>query len=217
MEKIYVKTVIFDLDGTLIDSKRDIIDSLNAILTQMGLEAKAPEVIRGYIGLGRDKLVSDALGRSATPAMVDKANQVFEEYYRKHMFDNTRPFDGVIDVLEYLRDKELMIVTNKASDLTIETLKRFNIEKYFNKVVGGEHMNCRKPDPCPINNFLSGTNIRKNEAIMVGDSDIDVKTGKLAGILTCGMTYGIGRREDIEKAEPDYILDDIRKLKDIVK
>ncbi len=216
MEKIYVEAAIFDLDGTLIDSRKDIIDSLNHTLKEVGLEEMSVEVMRGYIGMGRDRLISDALGHTAAPEMVRKVTEIFAEYYKEHMFDTTRLFPGARDVLEYLKGKTLMMVTNKNRELTVETLRRFGIEKYFHRVVGGDDTNCRKPNACPINNLLSGMNIPKDKAIMIGDSDIDVKTGKLAGIITCGLTWGIGRKEDIEKAGPDYLLDDIRKVKDII-
>jgi 2-phosphoglycolate phosphatase len=216
MPKKYIKTAIFDLDGTLIDSKKDIIDSLNHVLNEFGIKEKPAEVIRGYIGRGRDVLVADALGHGVTPGEVEKANQIFDEYYREHMFDSTKLFPGTLEILEYLKDKTLMIVTNKNRDLTVETLKHFKIDKYFNKVIGGDNADCRKPNPCPITNFMYEINVPQDQAIMIGDSDIDIKTGKLAGIATCGLAYGIGRKEDIEKAKPDYILNDIRKLKEII-
>ncbi len=216
MNKRYVKTVIFDLDGTLIDSLKDIIGSMNYTLRKLGLEEKTPEVIRGYIGLGRGKFISDALGHKATPEMVDKTNEIFGKYYAEHMLDTTRLFPGVLEVLEYLKDKTLMMVTNKNRDITLQTLEHFKIDKYFYKVIGGDDANCRKPAACPIKNLIREVKAPESEAIMVGDSGIDVKSGKLAGILTCGLTCGIGRKEDIEKAGPDYMLDDIRKLKEII-
>ena len=216
MRKRHIKAAIFDLDGTLIDSKKDIIDSTNYMLRKLGLGEKTDEAIRGYIGLGRERLITDALGKGVAPEMVNKAENIFIKYYGEHMFDNTRLFPGVLDVLEYLKDKKLMIVTNKIRSLTVQTLKRFHIGKYFDRVVGGDDANCRKPNACPINNLVAELDIPKNEAIIIGDSDIDIKSGKLAGILTCGLTYGIGKMEDIENTKPDYILDDIRKLKEII-
>ncbi len=216
MGKHYIKVAIFDLDGTLIDSKKDIIGSLNYVLKELGLPEKPPEVVRGYIGLGRDRFISDGLGHTAAPEMVKKANDIFNKYYPEHMLDTTCLFPGVLEILEYLKDKILVIITNKNRDITVQTLSHFNIEKYFYKVTGGDDVNCRKPDPCQINNLLKEVDAPKGEAIMIGDSDIDIKSGKAAGIITCGLTYGIGRKEDIEKAKPDYIFDDIRKLKEII-
>ena len=198
------------------DSKQDIISAVNYMLKAIGLENKPGDVIQDYIGLGKDRLVLDSLGRGATPDMVKKALKIFDEYYREHMLDHTRLFPGVIEVLEYLRNKQLMIVTNKSHDLSVQTLKHFGIDKYFNKVFGGDDLNCRKPTGCPIGKLLSEIKVPRDKAIIIGDSDIDVKAGKLAGILTCGLTYGIGRKRDLEKEKPDYILDDIRKLKDII-
>ncbi len=216
MQKRYVRTAIFDLDGTLIDSLKDIVISLNYTLKTLGLEEKSSKAVREYIGLGRGRFISDALGHAATQEMIDKTNDIFGEHYQKHMFDSTRLYPGVLEILDYLKDKTLMIITNKNRDLTLETLKHFNIEKYFKRVIGGDDVNYRKPTARPIIDLISEIKASKNEAIMIGDSDIDVKSGKLAGIITCGLSYGIGKKEDVEKANPDYMLDDIRKLKDII-
>lgn len=216
MEKKYIAVAIFDLDGTLVDSKKDIIDSVNYILRTLGFKEKPGDLIQSYIGLGRDKLISDSLGHMASPEMIKKANDIYDKYYRIHMYDHTKLFPGVPEILEYLRGKTLMVVTNKSRDLTVDTLKHFKIDKYFSEVIGGDDKNCRKPDGCPINHILEGINVPPDKAIIVGDSEIDITAGKLAGILTCGLTYGIGRAESIKKAKPDYLLDDIRALKDIV-
>ncbi|MDD5681147.1 MAG: HAD-IA family hydrolase [Candidatus Omnitrophica bacterium] len=216
MKKRYIEAAIFDLDGTLVDSKKDIINSINYILRTLGLKEKPGDLIQSYIGLGRDKLIADALGHEVSPEAVAKANEIFDKHYNAHMFDHTRLFPGVPDILEYLKNKTLMIVTNKSRSLAVATLKHFNIDKYFRKIVGGDDQNCRKPDSCPINHLLESINVPPDKAIIVGDSDIDIKAGRLAGILTCGLTYGIGRIEDIKKANPDYILDDIHALKNII-
>ncbi|MBU4377107.1 MAG: HAD-IA family hydrolase [Candidatus Omnitrophica bacterium] len=216
MAKKYIKAAIFDLDGTLIDSKKDIIDSINYILKALGFKERPDDIIQRYIGRGRDKLIEDSLGREATPEMVDKANTAFNEFYRAHMFDHTKLFPGVLDILEYLKDKTLMLVTNKDRDLAVATLKRFNIDKYFSKVMGGEDQNCRKPHSCPISSLLEGIDVLPHQAMIIGDSEIDIKAGKIAGILTCGLTWGIGSRESIEAVKPDYILGDMRQLKEII-
>lgn len=214
--KKYIKTAIFDLDGTLVDSKKDIVDAINHILTEMGLKKRPDDIIQGYIGRGRDKLIADSLGHEASPEMVEKANKVFSEHYRAHMFDHTMLYPGVLEVLEYLKDKTLMVISNKDHSLVVKTLEHFNIDKYFSKVMGGDDQNCRKPDSCPINSLLDNAGTLTHEAIIIGDSEIDIKAGKLAGILTCALTCGIGRIENIKKENPDYVLSDIRELKNII-
>lgn len=216
MIKRHIQAAIFDLDGTLVDSKKDIITSVNYMLKTLGLKEKSEDIIRSYIGIGRDRLISDALGRDAAPEIIKKATGIFERHYSAHMFDTTRLFPGVTEILDYLKGRKLMIVTNKNHAPTMKTLKYFSIDKYFRKVIGGDDKNCRKPDGCPIRNLMNEEDVPLDEAIMIGDSDIDVKAGKIAGIITCGLTCGIGRIADIKKANPDYILSDIRQLKDII-
>lgn len=216
MVKKYIEAAIFDLDGTLVDSKKDIIMSVNYMLKALGIKEKPEKVIQSYIGIGRDKLISDALGHNATPKIVENGTAIFEKHYARHMFDTTQLFPGVREILDYLKDKKLMIVTNKNHAPSVKTLKHFGVDRYFSKVIGGDDKNCRKPDGCPIRNLIMEEGIPLDRAIMIGDSDIDIKAGKIAGIATCGLTYGIGLIADIKKASPDYILDDIRQLKNII-
>ncbi len=216
MRKRYIQTAFFDLDGTLIDSGKDIIDAINWTLKKLGLEERPYEDICRYIGYGRQPLISGVLGSYATAELTERASDIFAKRYRAHMFDNTRLFPGVLDLLNYLKDKKLMIATNKNRGLTLKTLAHFGIDKYFQRVAGGDNADCRKPDSCQIVSLLAEVKTPRQEAIMIGDSDIDIKSGKMACIVTCGLTYGIGRREDLERARPDYLLDNIFSLKEVV-
>ena len=132
-------------------------------------------------------------------------------------FDNTAMYPGVTDVLEYFKDKKKIIISNKSKEFIELSLKRFKIEKYFVRVSGGDDDNCRKPSPCPIIKVMGEFKVKPREAIIVGDSFLDIQTGINSGILTCGVTYGIGKKEDILALKPDFVIDRISKLKDILQ
>lgn len=211
-----IELIIFDLDGTLIDSKVDIISSANHMLASLGLEKRNPIEVMGFIGTGVRQLMIDSLGPKAI-GRLDEAIKVYKDIYRVHMFDTTTLYPNVPQILEYFKDTKKAIMSNKSLEFTELALERFGIEKYFLKVFGGDDENCRKPNPHPIINLMQEFKVQPEAAIIIGDSVLDVQSGKAAGILTCGVTYGIGRKEDVIAAKPDFVIDNIAKLKDIIE
>lgn len=211
-----IDLLIFDLDGTLIDSQRDIIVSVQEMLKGLGLPEKSYDTVKSYIGLGIDRLIMGALGEENS-AKLNEGMGIFEDYYGKHMFDTTALYLGVKETLEHFKDKKMAVITNKQRRTTLAALRRFRIAKYFSEVLGGDDVICRKPDACPIDKVLAKLKVTRGRAVIIGDSEFDILAGKNSGIVTCAVTYGIGRRENISAARPDYIIDDIRRLKDIIE
>lgn len=211
----YVELIIFDLDGTLVNSRQDIVNAVNFTLKGFGLEQKSALEISSYIGKGVEELIRKSLdGRQ--DVLLDRALSMFEQYYKRHSTDSTCLFPNVKEVLEYFRNKRKVIVTNKKYEFALSTLKALGIHSYFENIIGGDDIGCMKPSSCPLDRTMHKLNMDKEKSIMVGDMDIDVLAGKSAGIITCAVTYGIGKKEDIIKAKPDYIIDNLIKLKDII-
>ncbi len=213
---IEIETIIFDLDGTLIDSKEDIIAAVYYTLKKMNHKLKPREEIISFIGTGSKELIRKSLGKKEDDRELDKAHAIFTDYFRKHSHDKTVLFPHVENVLNYLKDKTLFVLTNRHKNLAEETLEHFNISKYFDDIKGGDSDSCRKPSACPVNSFFDSRKITKEKSMIVGDMDIDVKTGKAAGTYTCGFVGGIGDRPDLEKAGPDYLIEDLLELKNII-
>ena len=211
-----VDLIIFDFDGTLIDSKIDIVDSINFVLERLGLGAKDFDTIVSYIGVGIEHLLLKSLG-NGHEEMYQEAYDLYREHYRAHLLDNSLPYPHVKEILEHFKDKNIAIVSNRLSASARRMLEAFGLAHYFNDILGSENTSCRKPSPRPVLSVISKFKIPKERAIIVGDMDLDIRSGKEAGILTCAVTYGIGKREDIDKAGPDFIIDDIARLKDIIK
>jgi len=210
-----IDLLIFDLDGTLVDSKEDIVNAVNFTLRQLGLDEKPYNKIASFIGTGVNDLIRKAIGEKKKN-LFDEGVLIFEDYYKKQSAAKSKLYPHVEDILKHFKDKPMFVVTNRKRDMAQATLNSLKIGKYFKDIIGGDDESCLKPSVCSIDKVLK-CNKNNKRSMIVGDMDLDVLSGKKAGILTCAVTYGIGKKEDIVKAEPDYIIDDIVELKDIIK
>ena len=211
-----IDTIIFDLDGTLVDSRKDIVMAVNFTLRKLGLPEKPPEVVVSYIGLGIRDLIKKSLGEEKR-RLVDEALKIFTRYFRKHSADKSKLYPHVKETLDYFRNKRKVVITNRNKESACITLKKLGVINYFQEIFGGDDEDCIKPSACPLDRVCSKLGVDKNKIIMVGDMDIDIKAGKEFDVRTCWVTYGLGKREDIEKVGPDYVIDDIIDLKKIIK
>jgi phosphoglycolate phosphatase len=206
-----VRLLVFDLDGTLVDSKLDLALSVNAMRKEMGLAPLALEVIASYVGHGVTLLVRRSLGTHATSENVEKGLAFFLAYYRDHMLDNTAPYPGVSEALEKLDGHKMAVLTNKPVVFSREMVTRLGFAPYFSYVYGGNSFPQKKPDPMGLHKLMEDLQISARETLMVGDSDTDIITGRNAGALTCGVTYGFGAHT-LQKVSPDLVIDDMREL-----
>lgn len=206
-----VRALVFDLDGTLIDSKIDLALSVNATLEHMGRAPLEPERIYGYVGHGAPMLVRRALGIDATDAEVEKGHAYFLDYYRAHMLDNTVTYPGVRDGLVLLKNHPMAVLTNKPVRFSRGILDGLGIGHYFRYVYGGNSFRTKKPDPEGMNHLLRDFGVAPREAMIVGDSEVDVRTAQNAGSWSCGVTYGLGA-EGLLLYPPDLMLDSLVEL-----
>lgn len=210
-----VRVLIFDLDGTLIDSKLDLALSVNGMLEYMDRAPLSSERIYSLVGNGVQVLVRRALNEGAegdtTDADVDRGLAYFLSYYRAHMLDNTVAYPGVRDGLESLSGRPMAVLTNKPVNFSKEILDGLGLSRYFRFVYGGNSFERKKPDPMGVQRLLRDLNSAPQDAMMVGDSDVDVRTARNAGIWACGVTYGLGL-EGLRANPPDLFLDSLAEL-----
>lgn len=207
--------LIFDLDGTLVDSKKDLTASVNHIRQQFDLPLLTEDEIARFIGNGALMLIRRALGPKATEENVQTGLQMFLSYYRAHMLEHTRLYPGVRETLDRLSHCKLAVLTNKPVHFSCAMLDGLGIYRHFAAVYGGNSFDYKKPDPVGVFQILSDTNGHRERSWMIGDSAVDVLTGRNAGVKTCGVTYGYAT-ETFKDVPPDYLIDNFSDLEALV-
>ena len=202
-----MELIIFDLDGTLIDSKLDLAHAVNAMRAHMGLGPLEHELIYSYVGNGAPVLVRRALGPEMPQADVDRGLEFFLAYYRDHMLDYTTLYPGVRETLEKLdnEDRRLAVLTNKPVRISAAILDGLGVGGHFFRVYGGNSFPEKKPHPMGVEALLRESGARKDRTLMVGDSAVDIRTARNAGIPCCGVTYGF-QPDSLERDPPDFLI-----------
>jgi phosphoglycolate phosphatase len=208
--------VIFDLDGTLIDSKRDLADSVNATRAWAGLEPFSDEIVSSYVGNGAPVLIRRAFP-GASEEDQGRFLRYFLDYYREHMLDQTTLYPGVREGLDRLHEAEvaLAVLTNKPVRFSIRLLEGLGLDMHFFRVYGGNSFEEKKPHPIGINLLMAESGAMPAHTTMVGDSAVDVRTARNAGVLACGVSWGF-QPETFAEAPPDYVIDRMDDLVDRV-
>ena len=215
LPELPLRAIIFDLDGTLIDSKRDLIHSVNAMLEAMRRPQLAAEVISGYIGHGAPQLVARALGGSATEEELKHGLQFFLSYYEEHKMDNTCAYPGVPETLSQLRRIPMAVLTNKPVRISVRILETLGLARSFRAIYGGNSFETKKPDPLGANTILRELGVDPREALIVGDSEVDVQTARNAGTRAAAVNYGFGVH-DRQAYPADVYLDRFPDLLNLV-
>lgn len=185
---------IFDLDGTLIDSRRDLADSANVMLAGYGAPPIPEEEIARMVGCGAATLVKRVLTAAGIDAPVDEALARFLSAYDGRLTRHTRPYDGVSDLLEHLSERHLQmaLLTNKPLEQTAIILDRFHLTEYFRWSVGGDGPWPRKPAADGLRHLMGQASVGPNETVLIGDSSVDLQTARNAGVRICLARYGFG-------------------------
>jgi phosphoglycolate phosphatase len=214
--KHVITNIIFDVDGTLIDSKRDIAAAQHWVLGQLGVHSYKPEDLYPLIG----KPLAETFATLLPPSLhhrIAEASDLYKGYYPPRALETTTLFPSVRETLETLRSRgtKLATATTKLTAGTRRVLTHFGIAEHFSQIQGSDDMPF-KPDPFIITKILSDQSWEKSATIMVGDTDNDVEAGKRAGIKTCGVTYGSLSSEQIRHLKPDFVIDSLPELLNIL-
>jgi phosphoglycolate phosphatase len=217
-----IRLLVFDLDGTLIDSRLDLIHSVNATLRHIGRAELDGDVVASYVGDGAPALVRRALGDTDDELLLRRALEYFLGYYRIHKLDHTTVYEGIPEVLAGLAHPSngvprlMAVLSNKPVNPSRDILRALGLGDFFVSVYGGNSFATKKPDPAGILTILQETGVDAHEALMIGDSSVDVLTGRNAGIWTCGVTYGFAP-QTLENAPPDVLLETPRELGELLQ
>lgn len=205
--------LVFDLDGTLIDSALDLALSVNASCLEIGYPALEHEVIHSYVGDGAPMLIRRSLGEDAPEVDVDVALGIFLNYYSDHMLDNTVLYPGVGESLDAFQaaGKKMAVLTNKPEQFSRRIIDGLELTDHFFQVYGGDTFDEKKPDPEGLCRLMDEAEVESERTLMVGDSSVDILTAVNSGAKSCGVTYGF-RPESLNNPVPDILVDAMPEL-----
>jgi phosphoglycolate phosphatase len=220
-----IKLVIFDLDGTLIDSRLDLVHSVNAALRHIGRPALPDEVIASYVGDGAPILIQRALGGDVVDeALVRKGLEFFLTYYREHKLDHTTVYAGIADALAGIQHssngvsqavlRKMAVLSNKPVIPSRAIVEALGLGPFFTHIYGGNSFATKKPDPEGARKLLEEIGVGPEQAAIIGDSHVDIRTGRNAGLWTVGVTYGFAPHT-LGDCPPDVLVDSPQELAEV--
>ena len=206
-----ISLIVYDFDGTLVDTLFDIADSVNLVLGDLGLPQLPRQTIRKYVGNGVERLMRQSLENSSFKD-ISKAVNLFKKHYSENLVKHTDFYPHGRETLEYFKNKKQAICSNKPEDFVRRILRSLDGLKYFQEIIGGDSVKTKKPNPEGLMFILKSLNISPDKAVLIGDSPVDIETGKRAGVYTCVVNYGLGFPEEIDAAKPDCSINCLSEL-----
>lgn len=208
------KLLIFDLDGTLVDSSQDLCNAINFAIEPLNVPKVSIEDTKRLVGEGISRLIEKLVERNGFKITQNEILERFLFFYNNHIIDNTRPYPSVIDTLKSLDNFNKAVVTNKRTDMSTKILKGLNMDSFFEMVVGSDTTGYKKPSPVQIKYVLERLNVAPHQAVIIGDSNYDIEAGKSAHISTIAVTYGFRPAETLMEA--DYFVNEFSDIKNIL-
>ncbi|MBS1787874.1 MAG: phosphoglycolate phosphatase [Acidobacteria bacterium] len=208
--------LLFDLDGTLVDSRADLANSVNLMLAELGRDPLSSCRVLNFVGEGARLLVERSLTASSQltpqPDEVDRALKIFRRHYREHLLDYTRVYPEVEETLALLRHLPKAVVTNKPYEFSVALLEGLGMLSQFKVVLGGDSLPERKPSPMMLLEAARGCGVEPSACLMVGDTKFDVSAGRAAGMKTCGYIPGFRGRTELAEAGADFLIERFSEL-----
>ena len=203
--------ILYDLDGTLVDTLEDIAQAANHMLREMHAPTLPPSDVRRYIGHGLHELVKGCL-KTDDPASIERGSKIYRAYYTTHLVDHSRLYPGAQEVLEHFKSRRQAVITNKPNPYASDILRALGVAGYFFEVVGGNSAYPKKPHPGSLLAIMERAKAAPQETVFIGDSPVDIETGRQAGVLTVCVTHGFSDAHEIRAAAPDVMVDSFPDL-----
>ncbi len=210
------RLILYDLDGTLVDTRQDIVQSVNEMRRRMGKDPMPFERVVGFVGKGLDQMVADCL-ETEDPAQIQRGLAIYRPFYAEHLLDHSRLYPGAKELLDYFKGRKQAVLTNKPGSFSRQILEGLGMAAYFAEIAGGEDGYPRKPDPAVLVSLLDRHRTAPADALFIGDSEIDVETGRRAGVLTVAVRHGFGDPESLRACGPEICVKDFSELIDLAR
>ncbi len=210
-----VSLLIFDLDGTLVNTLEDIASSVNFTLQKLGRPVVPLDSIRRFVGDGIEMLMKRAL--NGREEFLSDAVGIYKVHHSRNLLVRSRLYPSVIGVLEHFRSIPKAVISNKTSEFVRPLLDGLKISRYFHTVIGADCGLPLKPAPDAVLRVLSDVGVPRNRTVMVGDGATDIRAGKAAGVMTCAVTYGFRSWDELKEAGPDCVIHEFSELKNLFK
>jgi len=212
---IPISLLIFDLDGTLVNTLEDIAASVNYTLARLGSPLLPLDTVRQYVGDGIEMLMSRSLG--GRERRLDDAVSLYKDHHRRNLVVRSALYPSVRETLEHFKSLPLAMISNKSAEFIGPLLDGLGIGQYFKLIIGADAGLPLKPAPDAVLRILSELRVRQERAAIVGDGTSDILAGRAAGVLTCAVTYGFRSEDELRKAGPDYLIHELSELKTLFK
>jgi len=205
------RLIIYDLDGTLVDTLEDITEAANHMLTQLGAEPLSAEAVRRLVGKGLEQLVANCL-KTQDAGRITEGLAIYRAYYGRHLLDHSRLYPHAREVLEHFKTRHQAVITNKPDPYSRTLLAALDVAGYFHDIIAGNSAYPRKPDPAAVAAVMAATRTTPADTLLVGDSPIDVETGRSAGVFTVAVAHGLADEAELVRLGPDAIVRDFEEL-----
>jgi len=209
-----IKLLIFDLDGTLVDTSRDIADAINYAIAPAGIKPLSLEETKAKVGSGITSLLETLISSGEGNPIREEVVNRFLEHYSNHLLDNTEAYPQVRDTLSKLRDYKKAVISNKREVFSKRVLDGIGLLEFFDIILGSDSVTEKKPSPVPVFEVLKRLGVSKDEAVIIGDSNFDIEAGRAAGIKVIAVTYGYRSREVLKDA--DFMIDNFGELLNVL-
>lgn len=210
------RLILYDLDGTLVDTLQDITIAANHMLAQLCLPALTADEVKPFVGRGVLELIARCLNTDGSDA-IDHGMHVYRAYYGQHLMDHSRLYPGARELLEHFTPRLQGVVTNKPNPYSTQLLEGLGVAGYFLEIIGGEGTYPRKPSPAGVQALMARAQAAADDTVFIGDSAVDVETGRRAGIMTVTVGHGLGDESELRAAQPDRFVADFAELLALVR
>ncbi|MFH0986151.1 MAG: HAD-IA family hydrolase [Candidatus Omnitrophota bacterium] len=205
------KLILYDLDGTLVDTRQDIINGVRYALETLKGPQLTDEEIKDCVGTGLHALIKQVF-RTEDEALAERGSKLYREHYKKHMLDHTKLYPGAREFLEHFKAREQAVITNKPNPFSTQILEALGVAHFFLAILAGDNGLPFKPDPAAIHHLIEATHAREEEVLFVGDSPIDIQAARNAGIEVVTLSHGFASEAALREAKPDHIVHDFAQL-----